>query len=69
VTTGSISAKSIRHRLDHLQPSESVRRRQQVLIPHGDTALKPGDVLVAVVKGDARKTVQQICGAGAEKSA
>jgi chloride channel protein, CIC family len=39
----------------------SVRRGRQVLIPHGDTILRPGDVLIAVVEGEARDQVQQLC--------
>ncbi len=46
-------------------PSESViatlRRGQQVIIPHGDTTLRAGDVLVIVAEGDAREEVWQIC--------
>ena len=39
----------------------SVRRGRQLLIPHGDTVLRPGDVLVAVVEGEARAEVQRLC--------
>ncbi|HTP06719.1 MAG TPA: chloride channel protein [Anaerolineae bacterium] len=41
----------------------SVRRGRQTLIPHGDTILRPDDVLVAVVEGDAREEVQRLCSA------
>ncbi len=40
----------------------SMRRGRQTLIPHGDTLLRVGDVLVAVVEGEARDQVQQLCG-------
>ena len=39
----------------------SVRRWPQILIPHGSTVLRAGDVLVAVVEGNAREELQQIC--------
>lgn len=39
----------------------SIRRGQQTLIPHGDTVLKAGDVLVAVVEGEARTTLLEFC--------
>jgi CIC family chloride channel protein len=39
----------------------SIRRGQQTLIPHGDTVLKAGDVLVAVVEGEARTTLREFC--------
>jgi CIC family chloride channel protein len=41
----------------------SVRRGSQTLIPHGDTVLRAGDVLVAVVVGEARAEVQRLCSA------
>ncbi len=41
----------------------SVRRGSQTLIPHGDTVLRAGDVLVAVVEGEARAEVQRLCSA------
>jgi CIC family chloride channel protein len=41
----------------------SVRRGSQTLIPHGDTILRAGDVLVAVVEGQARAEVQRLCSA------
>ncbi len=34
---------------------------RQVLFPHGDTILQPGDVLVAVAEGKAGEIVRQIC--------
>jgi CIC family chloride channel protein len=39
----------------------TLRRGQRVIIPHGDTLLKLGDVLVIAVEGEARETVQQLC--------
>jgi CIC family chloride channel protein len=39
----------------------SVRRGRQTLLPHGDTMVRPGDVLVAVVEGEAREQVQALC--------
>jgi CIC family chloride channel protein len=39
----------------------SLRRGSQVILPHGDTILLSGDVLVAVVKGDAREQIYTIC--------
>jgi CIC family chloride channel protein len=39
----------------------SVRRGRQTLIPHGDTVLCAGDILVAVVEGEARDQLQQLC--------
>ncbi len=39
----------------------SVRRGRQTFIPHGDTVLQAGDVLVAVVDGEARDQLQQLC--------
>jgi CIC family chloride channel protein len=40
----------------------SVRRKRQILIPRGDTVLRPGDVLVVVAEGEAREAVRQLCG-------
>jgi chloride channel protein, CIC family len=42
----------------------SVRRGSQTLIPHGDTVLRAGDVLVAVVEGEARAEAERLCSAG-----
>jgi CIC family chloride channel protein len=39
----------------------SIRRGRQVLIPHGDTVLQAGDVLVTVVEGGANKEVERLC--------
>jgi CIC family chloride channel protein len=39
----------------------TLRRGRQVLIPHGDTLLKTGDVLVAAVEGDARNEFRRLC--------
>jgi len=41
----------------------TLRRGQRVIIPHGDTLLKPGDVLVIAVEGEAREAVQRLCSA------
>ncbi len=41
----------------------SVRRGRRVLIPHGDTVLRPGDVVVAVAEGEARAALLHLCGA------
>lgn len=39
----------------------SLRRGQKFLIPHGDTVIQPGDVLVAVAEGDARHELTALC--------
>ena len=39
----------------------TLRRGRQVLIPHGNTVLKAGDVLAVVVEGEARDAMWQIC--------
>jgi Trk K+ transport system NAD-binding subunit len=39
----------------------TVRRGQRVVIPHGDTVLKPGDVLVIAAEGEARQQAHQLC--------
>jgi CIC family chloride channel protein len=39
----------------------TLRRGRQVMIPRGDTVLKPGDVLVAVVEGPAREELRRLC--------
>jgi chloride channel protein, CIC family len=39
----------------------SVRRRGHVFIPHGDTILRAGDVLVVVAEGTAREEVSRLC--------
>jgi CIC family chloride channel protein len=39
----------------------SLRRGRMVRIPHGETVLKPGDVLVVVAEGDALDIVQSLC--------
>ena len=39
----------------------TVRRGRRVLLPRGDTALKPGDVLVAVVEGHAGDDLRRLC--------
>ena len=40
----------------------TLQRGRQVIIPHGDTVLKAGDVLVAVAEGEAREAVRRLCG-------
>ena len=40
----------------------SVRRKRQIMIPRGDTLLKPEDVLVVVAEGTAREAVRELCG-------
>jgi CIC family chloride channel protein len=51
---------------DTAWPRESViaslRRGRQTLIPHGDTVLRPGDVLAVVTAPEARPAVRQLCG-------
>ena len=39
----------------------TLRRGRQVLLPHGDTTLRPGDVLVAVAEGEAKEEVRKLC--------
>ncbi|HTP10161.1 MAG TPA: chloride channel protein [Anaerolineae bacterium] len=39
----------------------TLRRGQRVIIPHGDTVLKPGDVLVIAAEGEARDAVRRLC--------
>ncbi len=39
----------------------TLRRGRRVFIPHGDTVLRAGDVLVAVVEGDAGSLLEQLC--------
>ena len=41
----------------------TLRRGRQILIPHGDTVLRPGDVLVVVAEGSARAGVEVLCAA------
>jgi len=38
----------------------TLRRGQRVIIPHGDTVLKPGDVLVIAAEGEAREAVRRL---------
>jgi CIC family chloride channel protein len=38
----------------------SLRRGRQVMIPRGDTILRPGDVLVVVAEGEARETARKL---------
>ena len=39
----------------------TVRRGGQVRIPHGDTLLQPGDVLVVAAEGEAQEQVRALC--------
>ena len=39
----------------------TLRRGRQIVIPHGDTRLKPGDVLVVVTEGDAKQALRDLC--------
>jgi CIC family chloride channel protein len=39
----------------------TLRRGRRVFIPHGDTTLRVGDVLVAVVEGNAGSQLEKIC--------
>ncbi|HSD85780.1 MAG TPA: chloride channel protein [Anaerolineae bacterium] len=41
----------------------TLRRGSRVIIPHGDTVLKPGDVLIIAAEGEAREAVRQLCSA------
>jgi CIC family chloride channel protein len=75
VNLGSISVQEIRVEkgaactgkriVDTNWPREcivaSLRRGRMVRIPHGETVLRPGDVLVVVAEGDALDTIQRLC--------
>ena len=39
----------------------TLRRGRHFMIPHGDTTLRSGDVLIAVAEGDARQQLEHIC--------
>jgi CIC family chloride channel protein len=41
----------------------SLRRGRRVLIPHGDTVVKPGDVLVIVAEGHEHPAIRRLCSA------
>ena len=45
----------------HQSVVASVRRGRRLLIPHGDTVLQKGDVIVVVVEGDAAAQIQKMC--------
>ena len=45
----------------------SVRRGGQMIIPHGDTVLRTGDVLVAVVEGTASEELQHLSTRGKDR--
>jgi CIC family chloride channel protein len=47
----------------------TLRRGRQVIIPHGDTVLQAGDVLVVAAEGDARDEVKRICWAPKKNAA
>jgi CBS domain-containing protein/Trk K+ transport system NAD-binding subunit len=42
----------------------SVRREQRTLVPHGDTMLQAGDVLVVVAEGEAAEEARRLCNPG-----
>jgi CIC family chloride channel protein len=42
----------------------TLRRGRHIVIPHGDTVLHPGDVIVAVAEGEAREILIKICKTG-----
>ena len=44
----------------------SVRRRNKVFIPHGDTTIKAGDILVVVAEAEVRDQVAALCRAPAK---
>lgn len=39
----------------------SIRRGREVLIPHGDTLIKEGDVLITVVESEVRDDLRRLC--------
>ncbi|MCQ3979930.1 MAG: chloride channel protein [Anaerolineae bacterium] len=39
----------------------SIRRGRQVLIPHGDTVIKEGDVLITVIESEVREDLRRLC--------
>jgi CIC family chloride channel protein len=39
----------------------SVRRRGHLIIPHGDTILRPGDYLIAVAEPNAQDSINELC--------
>jgi CIC family chloride channel protein len=39
----------------------SVQRNRQIFIPHGDTILEPGDILVLVTKSNINKEISHLC--------
>jgi CIC family chloride channel protein len=38
-----------------------MRRGRRVLIPHGDTLLQAGDILVVVAEEQTREALQRLC--------
>jgi CIC family chloride channel protein len=39
----------------------TLRRGRDVIIPHGDTILQAGDMLVVAAEGEAREALQRLC--------
>ena len=39
----------------------TIRRGRHTVLPHGDTVLKAGDIVVAVVEGDAVAEIEHLC--------
>ncbi len=39
----------------------SIRRNRRLLIPHGDTVLRAGDILVVVLEDEAEQIIRQLC--------
>ncbi len=62
---GPLLSDACTHEVEVAFPGENLnmalRRSGQVFIPHGDTFLRAGDVLVFVVEGMARQEVIQLC--------
>ncbi len=63
VRTGSLCAN--KHIADLTWPRHcvisSIRRGRIVLLPHGDTVINPGDVLVVVTEADGFEKARQLC--------
>jgi CIC family chloride channel protein len=63
-----VNAPCANKRLSEVKwPRDSViatlRRGKRIVIPHGDTLLKAGDVLVIAAEGEAREQVRRMCSA------
>jgi Trk K+ transport system NAD-binding subunit len=39
----------------------SIRRNHTIILPHGDTLIKPGDVLVVVTEGNGLELTKRLC--------